>query len=143
GLLIAAMPWVFFNNTRPLVGAQPWTTRIPSVLKIPSGEILFAMNPGAYDEYLELAETIKQSDCEDVGLVLDSHDFEYQLWWLLDAPQSGLKMRSIETFPSLERYLDLEYEPCAIICTLCGDRSEYAGMPLTRRYGSLTLFLGN
>jgi 4-amino-4-deoxy-L-arabinose transferase-like glycosyltransferase len=143
GLLIAAMPWVFFNNTRPLIGAQPWTTRLPSILGTPSGEILFAMNLGAYDEYLEVAKTIRQSDCRDIGLVLDSHDFEYQLWWLLDAPQSGRKLKSIETFSSLDRYLDLTYEPCAIICTLCGDRSEYAGMPLVERYGSLSLYLEN
>ena len=143
GLLIAAMPWVFFNNTRPLIGAQPWTTRLPSVLGTPSGELLFAMNLGAYDEYLEVAKTIRQSDCKDIGLVLDSHDFEYQLWWLLDAPQSGRKMKSIETFSSLARYLDLTYEPCAIICTLCGDRSEYAGIPLAERYGSLSLYLEN
>ncbi len=143
GLLIAAMPWVFFNNTRPLIGAQPWTTKLPSVLGTPPEEILFAMNHGSYDEYLDIAKTIRQSDCKDIGLVLDSHDFEYQLWWLLDAPQSGLKMRSIETFVSLERYLDLAYEPCAIICTICGDRSEYAGMPLAKSYGSLSLYLEN
>lgn len=143
GLLIAAMPWVFFNNTRPLIGAQPWTTRLPSVLETPPGEILFAMNMGAYDEYLAIANTIRQSRCKKIGLRLDSHDFEYQLWWLLDAPQSGRKMKSIETFASLERYLDLAYEPCAIICTLCGDRSEYAGMPLAERHGSLSLYLEN
>ena len=143
GLIIAAMPLVFLNNTRPLIGVQPWMTRLPSILETPPGEILFAMNHGVYDEYLEIAKTIRQSDCRDIGLVLDSHDFEYQLWWLLDAPQSGLKIRSIETFPSLERYLDLAYDPCVIICTLCGDRSEYAGMPLAKRYGSLSLYLEN
>jgi len=143
GLIIAAMPWVFLNNTRPLIGVQPWITRLPSILETPPEEILFTMNHGVYDEYLEISKTIRQSDCKDIGLVLDSHDFEYQLWWLLDAPQSGNKLKSIETFPSLERYLDLAYDPCAIICTLCGDRSEYAGMPLAKRYGSLSLYLEN
>ncbi len=143
GLLVIALPWVFFNNTRPLIGAQPWTTRLPSVLETPPGEILFAMNMGAYDEYLEIAHTIQQSQCNKVGLKLDSHDFEYQLWWLLDAPQSGIRLKSVVTYDILERYLDSSYEPCAVICTLCDDWSQFGGMPLVRRYGSLSLFIEN
>lgn len=141
GLLVAALPWVFFNNTRPLIGAQPWTTRLPSILETPPGEILFAMNMGAYDEYLEIASTIRQSRCNKIGLKLDSHDFEYQLWWLLDAPQSGVRMKSVVTYDILERYLDSSFEPCAVICTLCDGWTQFGGMPLVRRYGSLSLYI--
>ncbi len=32
-LIFAGLPWLLFNNTRPLLGRLPWTTRTPSVLE--------------------------------------------------------------------------------------------------------------
>src|SRR4030067_134954 len=78
----------------------------------------------------------------DVGLRLNSSDLEYAFWWLLDAPQSGVYLETIYTFSYLERYRDLTFKPCSIICTICGDRVRLNGLHLTANYGKVSVFVG-
>jgi hypothetical protein len=47
----------------------------------------------------------------------------------------------LPTEPPLERYLDLEYEPCAVICTQCQGMESVDGVPLNVDYGEIQLFL--
>lgn len=155
-MLVLGFPWMLFNTTRPLIGMQlapasleiPCTdtfgcTAIGSVLAVPRTDILFASLRGAQEDYETTMDTLRSSACRSVGLRIDSSDREYVTWYLLDAPQSGFHLETIYTTPSLEALLDHSYQPCAIICTICGDRTRLHGLGLAAGSGPVKLFLGD
>jgi len=141
-LVLCGIPWLLFNNTRPLIGRMPWTTRTPSVLTAESATLLFAMNPGVQDEYDAIARSVRLMGCSQVGLRLDSHDLEYLFWRVLHAPESGVRIETVYTYPELVRYLDPTFRPCAVICTICDGRTRLYGLPLAQDFGTVTLFAG-
>jgi hypothetical protein len=141
GFLIYALPYVFISNMRPVIGMPPWPTRIESIFKTDDSEILFAMTPGFRDEYEHVTHKIRGADCGEVGLWLHHEDLEYTFWWLLQAPQSGIQLRFVKAPSELERYLDQDFQPCAIICTLCQAQKSFQGVPLAGDFGHVQLFL--
>lgn len=140
-LLLSALPYLLFNNTRPVIGLPPWPTRVHSVFVAPPAEIMFAPNPEKRAAYELLAEAVENSGCQEIGMRLDSNDLEYQFWWLLKAPQSGYRLETIYTYPDLESLLDRHFEPCAVICTVCGERTQLGGLVMKSDFGGARLFL--
>jgi len=82
------------------------------------------------------------SGCRENGARLDSSDLEHQLWWLLDGTQSGLRLATIYTYPFLEPLLDRSFDPCAVICTICGEQTQFDGLAMKSDFGGARLFLG-
>lgn len=121
-MLVSAVPYALYNNTRPIIGHPPWPTRTGSVFAASQAELLFAANPDKRGPLAEVTDRIGSSGCREIGLRLDSGDLEYQIWWLLDAPQSGFRLETIHTYASLEHLLDPDFRPCAVICTICGEQ---------------------
>jgi hypothetical protein len=154
-LLLAALPWVLFNRSRPLIalkeGGEPFSIPCQPVLGCTVGSILFeppitslfANHYPLRGPYMQMSEDLKSSGCQQLGLRIDSSDLEYLFWWLLDAPQSGVHLETLYTFPDLERYIDPAYKPCAIICTICDDRSTLHGLTLEGDYSNVKLFAGS
>jgi hypothetical protein len=153
--LLAALPWVFFNTTRPLIAIkkkpEPYAirplpfmgvTRTSSVLAASPTTILFANWNYLQKPDVDLTKAIQASECKNIGLRIDSHDIEYEYWWLLGAPQNGIRIESIYYSSGLARYADPSFKPCAIICTICGDRTRLHGMDLAGTYPEVKLFLG-
>jgi hypothetical protein len=152
--LIISLPWVFFNRTRPLIALkearEPFSLplydvfgfTLGSVLFEPPESLLFAFWPDYRQPYLQLSDEIRKSGCTEVGLRIDSGDPEYLFWWLLDAPQSGIRIESIYSFPELQRYADPGFKPCAVLCTICGDRTRVHGLPRVGLYSNAGLFIG-
>jgi len=153
--LIMSLPWVFINLSRPLVAFQdssnplsmPCTdtlgcTRSGSILFEDQTTILFANYSDRQDEYEHLANAILSASCDKIGLRIDSHDPGYLWWWLLDTPQKDVEIRYVYYSESLSSLADLEFEPCAIICTICGDRNTLHGLSLEGNYGDAKLFWG-
>ena len=140
--LLSAVPFLLLNNTRPIVGMPPWPTRIRSVFVSSQADVLFAFNPRIQDSYLSLAEELQSSGCSRLGLRIDSHDLEYPYWWILDAPQSGVQIETIYPLPSLAGYVDSGYEPCAILCTICGGRPRLHGLIRMGDFGNVALYAG-
>lgn len=155
-LLLLAFPWVLFNRTRPLIAMResrgPFT--IPclasctteSVLVAPPARILFASHLVLEEPYSQATDALTRSGCQSVGLYLDSHDYEYLFWWLLDAPQSGIRIEALHALPETERYRNESFAPCAVLCTLCrqGDRIQerFYGLDLVSDYsGRVQLYL--
>jgi hypothetical protein len=139
-LLVVAVPYLLFNNTRPVIGRPPWPTRVRSVFVAGEAELLFAANSEMAPVLGEVAEHVRDSGCREVGLRLDSGDLEYQLWWLLDAPQSGVRLETVYTYPSLEHLLDREFRPCMVICTICSAQTQLAGFALRLDRGFVRLY---
>jgi hypothetical protein len=140
GMVLIGLPWVFFNNTRPMISRRPFVTRIDSVLAAPQDEIMFAMLPGLRSPYEAAAADFTQLGCQRLGLRIDSHDPEYLFWWLLAAPESGVRIEDIAPLDALRRFIDPDFRPCAIICTICGDRQELEGLQLLSSHGNVQLY---
>jgi hypothetical protein len=152
-----SLPYIFFNSTRPLIAMknepEPFAihpipgfgeTKSSSILYANQGELLFINIPELYKPYSEITHDIRNSGCTQVGLRIDSHDPEYTFWWLLKAPQSGIRIESIYYSDKLIRYSDPSFKPCSIICTICGERTRLHGLDLFGSYGEdVKLFLGN
>ena len=153
-LLAASVPWVLINRTRPLLALKDGGERftipcqpilgctVGSILFEPPTTIIFANWMDLRDLYLQMGRDLKASGCQEIGLRLDSHDPEYLYWWLLDAPQSGTRLETLYTFPELEQYIDPAFKPCAVICTICGDRTSLHGLPLSGEYDEVKVFAG-
>jgi 4-amino-4-deoxy-L-arabinose transferase-like glycosyltransferase len=130
-LLLSAFPWVIFNRTRPLIAMRdstdPYT--IPclagcttgSILNEPPEKTMFAVWGTLGGAYVDAMKQVKGTGCKEIGLKLDSSDLEYAYWYLLGAPQNGVRLENLVTYPELERYLDPNFKPCVIICTTCGN----------------------
>lgn len=140
-LALASLPWLLLNNTRPLIGMPPWPTKIESILVAPQAEVLLANNVGLVDDYTLTARAILESGCQNVGLRIETGFLEYPIWWLLNAPQNGIRVEVINVGLVLERYVDPEFKPCAVACTICGDRVEFNGLELAGKFDTITLFL--
>ncbi len=159
-ILLLGLPWLLFNNTRPLIGLRPGAngglelpcpsvnlqgyecTRIGSVLTMPEVDILFANVRDYENDTLAAVAALEETGCKQVGLRLDSHDPEYVLWHLLDAPQSEYRLEAIYTVPRLESRIDRSFSPCAILCTICEDRDRLHGLDLYHAAGEVKLFVG-
>ncbi|GAP14309.1 hypothetical protein LARV_02076 [Longilinea arvoryzae] len=153
-LILAALPWVLFNRSHPLIAmkekVEPFSIPCKPILGCTGGSILFespmnSLFANHYDlirPYSQMTDDLQRLGCKDVGLRIDSHDPEYLFWWLLDAPQSGYRLESLYTNPDLERYIDPAFHPCAIICTICGDRTRLHGLSLAGEYSGVKLFAG-
>jgi|WetSurSiteA1Bulk_404760.scaffolds.fasta_scaffold16860_2 hypothetical protein len=144
-LLLSAFPWVLFNRTRPLIAmrdsSDPYTIpcyagcTVGSILIEPPEKTMFAVWGSLGDAYVDAMQLVKSTGCQDIGLKLDSHDLEYAYWWLLGAPQNGMRLESIVTYPELERYLDPDFKPCVIICSTCGEQSQLFGLERIGSFG--------
>jgi hypothetical protein len=141
-LLLLGSPWVLLNASRPAIGLKP-RTMIDSVFDEPAPVILMANWTDLRESYFGGAQAVRESGCDQVGLRLDSHDLEYAYWWLLDAPQSGIRIENIDPPPHLQRYVDPQFRPCAIVCMVCGGRTRFHGLDRTYSDGKVSVFLGS
>jgi hypothetical protein len=156
GIILTAVPYVIFNRTRPLIAMrnvkEPYT--IPcfsdslgctsgTILNEPPKTILFANWLQNREPYSAATDLVLASGCQSVGLRLDSHDLEYPFWWLLNAPQSGIRIESIDTSPLFQRYVDANFKPCAIICTICSDKPRLHNLDLSGDFSSVRVYTGD
>jgi hypothetical protein len=140
-ILIYALPYVFFNNMRPVVGIPPWPTRIRSVFVEADDTILFAQSPEIRDEYESIASRILDAECRKVGLMTDRFTLEYTLWRLLRAPESGVTIEHLLASPGTRRYIDAGFSPCAVVCTVCDSLPAGVDLPLASDFGHVRLYL--
>ena len=155
-LLVAGLPWLLFNSSRPVIGLRPdpgpweWPctdafgcTTVGSVFAEPPDDLLFANVPGVRADVPLVSAALRATACTAVGLRLDSHDPEYLLWHFLGAPESGFHLETIYTTPDLAALVNREFRPCAIVCTLCGGRTRLHGLDLHAESGGYKLFVGS
>ena len=152
-LFVTGIPWLLINKTRPLIALRDhpeplalkatWVTgnTAGTILLEPRSTAFFARQQGSREPYLQMAGEIQRSGCRDIGLRIDSSDLEYPFWWILGAPFSGYRLESIFAFPEAERYLQDDFQPCAVICTICDDQREWSGLDLVGKYDNARLYL--
>jgi len=95
---------------------------------------------GLTDEYVRAAEIVRQTGCTEIGLGIDSTDWEYPWWWLLDTPQSWVRMQALNPLEATEKYADTSFHPCVVICTICAGTISIDNLKLEADYGNIQLF---
>jgi hypothetical protein len=108
-------------------------------------ELAFAImagshDPGKREAILAAADIVRSRECKHVGLVVSASGLEYLYWWALEAPQSGIRVETLNPLPESDRYRDRGFKPCIVLCTLCTDQEEYDGLPMTTDFGGVRVF---
>ena len=75
-LIVLALPWVFLNSSRPILGKNSIFTKSRT-------EQYFVNRPLLFAPYFESAQILSDLHCSDIGLVVGIKDYEYPLWILL------------------------------------------------------------
>jgi hypothetical protein len=116
---VLSYPWLLSVDSRPLV-PLPQMARYPSVLVAPRERLLFgyAKESDAI-AYTDMATSIAEAHCGEIGLMLGDDSLEYSLWALLGAPRSGVHIEWMTASPASERLLNPSFKPCAIACQRC------------------------
>jgi hypothetical protein len=94
-------------------------------------------SPDWNNPFMEAAHDIRDFGCHEVELRIDSHDPQYPIWWLLKAPQSGVRIESLYNSAVLNRYADPAFKPCAILRAICAGRTQLNGLNLSGTHDSL------
>jgi len=141
GLLLYSVPYILISNMRPVIGHTPWPTRVESVFTAKKEDLLFAINPDVQDEYQYFANQISMAGCTRVGLGYARSNQEYQIWYLLDAPSSGVLIQHLVSRPEFEPFKDPDFEPCAVICTICEAIGEDYPHMMVEDYGWVRFYL--
>jgi len=124
-----------------VIGWRP-RTAIVSVFEASEENILFANWLPLRDDFVGAVDAVQAIGCGQIGMQIDSHDLEYPFWWLLRAPQSGMRLEHIDPPSHLARYADPAFRPCAILCMVCGGRTELDGLERSAVFGDIVIFAG-
>lgn len=83
-LIISSIPWLFYNQSRPLLGE--W-----SIIGAERNALYFVNNPGLLDYYNQAATLIvSRTDCRAIGIYGDLDAYEYPLWALVKSRSNNM-----------------------------------------------------
>lgn len=121
-LLLAAVPWVVHNSSRPLIGPR-------SILATDRDEQYFANRRRLYEPYKRSIQFLSNSQCSDIGLMMGGDDWEYPFWVLLgEHDKTKVRLEHVNV-PNISRveYSKPQFEsftPCAVIVVHAGQSNE-------------------
>lgn len=112
-LVLGALPWVFLNDLRPLVGRG-------NIFRSDRNSLYFRAQASEQASYVGAVDFVAESSsgaCREVGVYMDVNDPEYLLWVLLQQKVGGnillelvdvqnISIRASGNFP--------QFTPCAI-----------------------------
>jgi 4-amino-4-deoxy-L-arabinose transferase-like glycosyltransferase len=122
-LLLAALPWVLLNQSRPLIGSQ-------SILTTPRIDQYFVNRPNIEAPYLGAVHFIQASGCSQIGIAISGQDgwgypigldaWEYPFWVLLNpSGQGSVQIEHVnittDSAPLATQAPFSSFHPCAII----------------------------
>lgn len=139
-LVLIAIPWLFLNRSRPLIGMKP-TTMSDSILEETAFVVLFANRTDLREPYRAAADVILESGCRDIGLEIDSHDYEFPLWWFFDEAGVTARIEAINAQGVVESYEDPSFEPCAIFSTLPAIPDRHPGYRLQATFAPYSVYV--
>jgi 4-amino-4-deoxy-L-arabinose transferase-like glycosyltransferase len=133
-LIVAAVPWLVYNSSRPLIGER-------SIITTRRDQQYFANRPSLFQAYDRSAQFLSSADCSDIGLVSGGDDWEYPFWVLLgehERHQFRLEHVNVRNTSRIESSKPpfKTFVPCAVI-VVGGDRSNEL------RVGNASYLLGS
>jgi len=138
GLLIYSYPWLVHQSQRPLLPNRG----NPGLINAPRES--FYLPESFLIPMQDIAEQIRNSDCNQIGIAISGNAPEYLFWVLLGAPRASFRMEWIigDQTPSAG-FRDTDFEPCALICDRsCPEEWEtFHGMPIVLERAGYRLYL--
>jgi hypothetical protein len=110
-LIIAAIPWVFYNQSRPIFGER-------SIFKTDRTEQYFANRPELLPVYRAAAVRIVGQGCADVGLLIYPDAWEYPLWVLMRQEIKGVRFENVLVENDSRKYDSGTFVPCGVFFNL-------------------------
>jgi 4-amino-4-deoxy-L-arabinose transferase-like glycosyltransferase len=111
-LVMASIPWIVDNKTRPLIGAK-------SVFSAPRGDQYFFERPETMTNYEGIAKQAQMLKCREVGIVSSVNSWKYPLWVLLKKQQPNLPWRieyvMVDNVSNRLPYPLGKFNPCAVV----------------------------
>ena len=125
-LVVSSIPYVINNKSRPLIGKN-------SILLKDRISQYFNNSPGREPPYRLAMDFCKKYDCNQIGLICGSDNWEYPLWVLGDLSRSGGRLEHIGV-GNISGNLISIFEPDAIIVTYPNQEKEkiFQGKTYTR-----------
>ena len=118
-----------------------------SILEEPGDAVLFANSTALRGPYRARSafEHLIQLGCREIGLEIDSHEYEFPIWWFFDQAGFEARIEAINPPESLSRATwtlpGLVYNPCAILSTLPPASERHAGFSLDRTFDSFSIYI--
>lgn len=141
-LILIALPFVFFNASRPFFGEK-------NILKTSRNEQLFFNRTDLKESYFAAADYIKSGGCSDIGIILGESGWEYPLIELLGGKKGpGFRLEHVNIRNvSSGLYQDPAFDrfrPCAILTPIPTHAAAafHNGAELPRSWsdGTVTIF---
>ncbi len=110
-VLLVALPSVFLNQSRPILGAQ-------NIFDTSRAEQYFRNDHSLWFSYPRAIQSLSGSQCGQIGLYLDGGSWEYPLWTFLQQELGkGIRIESVnvENVSAKEYSRFPEFTPCAVI----------------------------
>ncbi|MBD1844107.1 glycosyltransferase family 39 protein [Cyanobacteria bacterium FACHB-63] len=122
-LIVSSLPWVFCNQTRPLVSkfetiASP--NKYVNIFNTSRVDQYFVNRKYLKNSYVEVASLINASDCSKVGLSITRNEWEYPMWMLLQRDtqkQYRIEQVDVENVSAKKNqvYPHKDFTPCSTI----------------------------
>ena len=112
-LLVAALPWTFSNNSRPLMHLSAEQGAQFPLLSL-DRNLLYFMNKGesVYIRYSMIARDIQQKGATRIGLIMGEDSWEYPLWvFLKEASVEGFRIEHINVMNVSGSTRDEDFQP--------------------------------
>ena len=112
-LLLSCLPWVFYNQIKPLY-------RPDNIFNTNRTEQYFYSNLEIKQAYFEAVKYLNNANCSNVGLLLGGDDWEYPLWMIMDPNMdNGLVLEHVNVTNNSSRYANTipERNLCAVFST--------------------------
>ncbi len=140
-LLILSLPWLFRIEQRPLVDNREGIPfAVKNLLDTPREDWYF-VTAGNQTALKEIATSIAQAGCDQVGIVISGSSPEYLYWKALDAPRPDMRIEWITSNSTTLELQDPYFVPCAVICESCGGDDRFNNLVKVLDNGSQQLFL--
>ena len=114
--VIAGFRYLLANPSRPLISVA----ENKSILLASRTEVQFYNSPEIRDGLISVIVAAKSYDCGSIGLELDPGTPEYLIWYLLAANHEPVdQVENISSTLETNKWIDVTYRPCVIICNEC------------------------
>lgn len=140
-LLLLSLPWLFRIEQRPLLDNPadiPFAGK--SLLDTPRKDWYY-VTAGDKSMMKEIADSITQAKCDQVGIVLSGSSPEYLYWVALNAPRPDMRIEWITSNSATIDLVDPSFKPCAVICESCGQDDHFNNLIKVLDSGSQQLFI--
>ena len=112
-LLLGAIPYLLYNEARPILGNE-------SILTTDRIRLYFSNRPSLARPYTQSAEFVLNTGCSDIGLILPIDGYEYPLWVLLNQDNKQLVHIEHVNVTNISQAIAHEYPynafiPCAVM----------------------------